>query len=240
MPVASHRRTKSRPPRHAWTASTGRAKYPRGLLPQGSGKGMTSPSSPPGSRGALLLPSPLRTARKPFGLCRSSLSQGPSRDPVGQTPHLHDTGPGLTSGIRRRPHQQQAAVICSASRASWSDGLVRRHPREVGPLSRGVISPRRLNPDPFDYRAAFASSLVLYPPSHRRPPCGGPTPRGGRRAYHVPRTDHGWCRLCLFADGSTATAGEERNPCTWPRTVLVQACQHLWLAGSHDVYRQFT
>jgi hypothetical protein len=62
----------------------------------------------PGSRGALLLPSPLRTTRKPFGLCRSSLSQGPSRNPVGRTQalHLHDTGLGLTSGARRRPHQQ--------------------------------------------------------------------------------------------------------------------------------------
>ena len=99
---------------------------------------------------------------------------------------------------------------------------------------------RRLNPYPSDYGAAFASSLILYPPPHRRPPYGGPTPRGGRRAYHVPRTYHGWCRLCLFADGPTATAGEGGYPCTWPRTVLVQAYQHLWLAGSHDVYRQFT
>src|SRR5271157_4592583 len=57
---------------------------PRGLLPWGSGKEVTSPPSPPGSRGALLLPSPLRTTRKPFGLCRSSLSQGPSRNPVGR------------------------------------------------------------------------------------------------------------------------------------------------------------
>src|SRR6516165_3722589 len=39
----------------------------------------------PGSRGALLLPSPLRTTRKPFGLCRSSLSQGPLRSPVGRS-----------------------------------------------------------------------------------------------------------------------------------------------------------
>ena len=103
-----------------------------------------------------------------------------------------------------------------------------------GDLARGS------NPYPSDYRTAFASSLIPYPPSHRRPPYGGPTPRGGRRAYHVPRTDHGWCRLCLFADGPTATAGEGGYPCTWPRTVLVQAYQHLWLAGSHDVSRQFT
>ena len=97
-----------------------------------------------------------------------------------------------------------------------------------------------LNPYPPDYRTAFAFSLILYPPSHRRPPCGEPTPKGGRRAYHVPRMNHGWFRLCLFAGGSTATAGERGCPCTWPHTVLVQACQHLGLAGSHDVYRQFT
>src|SRR5215468_11830781 len=36
-----------------------------------------------------------------------------------------------------------------------------------------------LNPDPFDYRAAFASSLVLYPPSHRS---------SLRRAYPKGRT----------------------------------------------------
>jgi hypothetical protein len=201
--------------------------------------GRTSRSFPPGSRGALLLPSPLRTTRKPFGLCRSSLSQGPSRDSVGSAPHLHDTGPGLTSGIRRRPHQQQAAVICSASRASWSDGLVRRHPREVGPLSRGVISPGGSTP-----LRSITERPSLPPSSFTRrpigPPCGGPTPRGGRRAYHVPRMNHGWCRLCLFAGGSTATARERGSPCTWPRTVLVQACQRLWLVGSHDVYRQFT
>ena len=103
-----------------------------------------------------------------------------------------------------------------------------------GDLARG------LNPYPSDYGTAFASSLVPYPPPHRRPPYGGPTPKGGRRAYHVPRMNHGWCRLCLFAGGSTATARERGSPCTWPRTVLVQACQRLWLAGSHDVYRQFT
>ena len=55
-----------------------------GWLPtQVSGKEVTSPPPPPGSRGALLLPSPLRTTRKPFGLCRSSLSQGSLRNPVG-------------------------------------------------------------------------------------------------------------------------------------------------------------
>jgi hypothetical protein len=81
---------------------------------------------------------------------------------------------------------------------------------------------RGLNPYPSDYRTAFAFSLVLYPPSHRRPPCGGPTPRGERRADHVPRTDHGWLRLGLFAGGSTATAGERGDPSPWPLTFWFQ------------------
>jgi hypothetical protein len=133
------------------------------------------PSPPPGSRGALLLPSPLRTARKPFGLCRSSLSQGPLRDPVGQAPHLHDTGPGLTSATRRRPHQQASCrhLLCLPSQ------LFRRSraktPEGSQPVFAGGDLSRRLNPYPSHYGAAFASSLLLYPPSHRRPPRGGPT-----------------------------------------------------------------
>ena len=59
----------------------------------------------------------------------------------------------------------------------------------------------------------------LCPPSHQQPPCEGPTSRGGRRAYHVLRMNHGWFRLCLSAGGpTTATTGEGRHPCTWPRT----------------------
>src|SRR5262249_53335148 len=66
----------------------------------------------------------------------------PLAEPGGAlTHHLHDTGLELTSVTRRRPHQQRAVVICSVSQASCSDGHVRRHPREVSPLSRRVISP---------------------------------------------------------------------------------------------------
>ena len=129
-----------------------------------------------------------------------------------QALHLHDTGPGLTSGTRRRPHQQRAAVICSASQASYSDGLVRRHPREVGPLSRGVISPGGAQPLSVRLPSGFCFLPHPLPAVPSASPCGGPTPRGGRRAYHVPRTDHGWVRLCLFAGGSTATAGEGETP----------------------------
>ena len=134
-----------------------------------------------------------------------------------QVHHLHDTGLELTSGTRRRPHQQQAAVICSVSQASCSDGLVRRHQREVGPLSRGVISPEGSTP----IRPATGRPSLPPSSSTRRPlgsPYGGPTPKGGRRAYHVPRTYQGWFRLCLFAGGSTAAAGEREHPCTGPLT----------------------
>ena len=135
---------------------------------QGSGKEVTLPSPPPGSRGALLLPSPLRTARKPFGLCRSSLSQGPSRDPVGRAPHLHDTGLGPASGTRRRPHQQRSCrhLLCLPSQ------LVRRSRAETPEGSQPAFAwgdlAGGLNPYPPDYRTALASSLILYPPSHRR------------------------------------------------------------------------
>ena len=137
--------------------------------------------------------------------------------------HLHDTGLELTSGTRRRPHQQQAAVICSVSRAGCSDGLVRRHPREVGPLSRGVISPE-------------GSTLIrpitgrrwLPPSSSTRRPIGTTL----RRAYPEGRTTglprstdvSGWFRLCLSAGGSDSDDRGWETPCTWPRTILVQAC----------------
>ena len=94
---------------------------------------------------------------------------------------------------------------------------MRRHQREVGPLSRGVISPEGSTP----IRPATGRPSLPPSSSTRRPlgpPYGGPTPKGGRRAYHVPRTYQGWFRLCLFAGGSTAAAGEGEHPCTGPLT----------------------
>src|SRR5271165_1505449 len=129
-----------------------------------------------------------------------------------QAHHLHDTGLELTSVTRRRPHQQASCchLLCLPSQ------LLRRSRAETPEGSQPAFAwgdlARRLNPYPSDYGEAFASSLLLYPPSHQQPPCGGPTPKGGRRAYHVPRMDHGWYRLCLSADGSTATAGEWGAP----------------------------
>src|SRR5271165_3949396 len=157
-----------------------------------------------------------------------------------QAHHLHDTGLELTSGTRRRPHQQQAAVICSASQASCSDGLVRRHQREVSPLSRRVISPK-------------GSTLIrstterhsLPPSSSTRNPVG--VPCGllslGREGYGL-TTFHGCIKDGLgsaFPPVATDSDGRgRRSPCTWPLSFLVQACQRLWLALGHGVYQQFT
>ena len=157
-----------------------------------------------------------------------------------QAHHLHDTGLELTSGTRRRPHQQASCchLLCLPSQ------LFRRSRAETPEGSQPAFAwddlAGGLNPYPLDYRAAFASSLILYPPSHRRPPCGGPTPRGGRRAYHVPRMNHGWCRLCLFAGGSDSDDRGWENPLYLATYLLVQASQRIWLAGSHDVDQQFT
>ena len=91
----------------------------------------------------------------------------------GVTHHLHDTGLGLTGVTRRRPHQQQAAVICSVSQASCSDGLVRRHPREVSPLSRGMISPGGSTPI-----RSITGRHSLPPSSSTRRPIGNPLAEG--------------------------------------------------------------
>jgi hypothetical protein len=175
-----------------------------------------------GSQGALLLPSPLTTTRKPFGFCRSSLSQGPLRTPVAQAHHRHDTGRELACVTRRRPHQQASCChllglpsqLFRRSRAETPEGS--QPALAWGDLAGG------LKPYPPDYRTAFASSLVLYPPSHRQPPCGGPTPRGGRRADHVPQRNHGWLRLCLSAGGRYGDGRGWESPCTWPRTFWFQ------------------
>src|SRR5271157_1879112 len=85
-----------------------------------------------------------------------------------------------------------------------------------------------------------ATSPILCPPSHQQPPCGGPTSGGGRRAYHVLRMNHRWFRLCLSAGGSDSDDRGRETPLYLATYLLVQASQRLWLAGSHDVYQQFT
>ena len=133
-----------------------------------------------------------------------------------QVHHLHDTGLELTSGTRRRPHQQCECLLSSA--LSPEASLFRRsrderHQREVGPLSRGVISPEGSTP----IRSCYRSGLRFLPPSSTRRPLGNPLaaglPRkGGRRAYHVPRMYQGWFRLCLSAGGSDSDGRGRETP----------------------------
>src|SRR6516165_2895837 len=84
----------------------------------------------------------------------------------------------------------------------------------------------------------------LPPSSFTRRPIGTPyrepTPKGGRRAYHVLWKNHGWCRLCFSAGGSDSDDGGWEIPPCLATYLLVQASQRLWLVGSHDVYQRFT
>jgi hypothetical protein len=118
---------------------------------------------------------------------------------------------------------------------------VTEHLREVSPLSRrrNVVRGRT---HPLSDRLPNGIGLLPHPlpavPSAT--PCGGPTPEGGRRAYHVPRMNHGWFRLCLSAGGSDDDDRGWEIPLYLATYLLVQACQRLWLVGSHDVYQQFT
>ena len=135
-----------------------------------------------------------------------------------QVHHLHDTGLELTSGTRRRPHQQASCchLLCLPSQ------LFRRSRAETPEGSQPAFAAgdltRRLNPYPSGYGTAFASSLLLYPqPRWRTLRLAFPA-QGGLRAYYVPRMHQGWFRLCLFAGGSTAAAGEGGHPCTRPLT----------------------
>src|SRR3954454_9800095 len=117
-----------------------------------------------------------------------------------QALHLHDTGLGPASVTRRRPHQQRGCrhllrLLSRLSRRSRAETPEGSQPAFAwGDLAGG------LNPYPPGYRTAFASSLILYPPSRRRT-LRWAYPKGGRRAYHVPWMNHGWFRLCLSAGG---------------------------------------
>ena len=198
----------------------------------GPGRPGWLPTQASGKEVALPPPPPLRTTRECFHSCSSSLSNAPcgTRLPLPQGCRVRTAQPSLRGEPSRYRHGANTHHIMGGrtrrlslpSSACLLKRLTRfsrdERPEGSQPAFAWGDLARGLNPYPPDYRAAFAFSLILYPPPHRRPPCGGPTPRGGRRAYHVPRTYHGWLRLCLFADGSAATAGEGRYPCTWPRT----------------------
>ena len=96
--------------------------------------------------------------------------------------------------------------FCFAPCAGWLTVHARRHPREVGPLSRGVMSPRSTPIRPITGRPSLPPSSFT-----RRPvgsPCGWPTLAGGLRAYHVASQESSWVRPRLDAGGTSSAPGE--------------------------------
>ena len=94
-----------------------------------------------------------------------------------------------------------------------------KDPREVGPLSRGVISPDDSTP----IRPTTGRHSLL-PSSFTRRPIGdhlaAGLPQGeddGLTTFHGRITDGAGSASSPVA--RTATAGDGRGPCTWPRTV---------------------
>ena len=113
---------------------------------------------------------------------------------------LPKIGGGRTSKDRCDPADRSALP----PDAGWLSVHVRRHPREVCPLSRGVMCSTPIRP---------ITGRPSLPPSSftRRPvgsPCGWPSLAGGRRAYHVASQESSWVRPRLYA-GGTSSAPEE-------------------------------
>jgi hypothetical protein len=120
--------------------------------------------------------------------------------------------------------------------------LVPRHRREVCPLARRVMLPRplaqpvsvslqdglRFFPPPYPHRHGSASRLSYL--SDERSDTGLP------RSARVPLDEVG-SACSPVARHLRETMRERLHLAT---SLLGQACQPLWLVGSHDVYRQFT
>lgn len=96
-----------------------------------------------------------------------------------------------------------------------------------------------LSPYPVHYSRAFAFSAFLYPQRQQRSLWSA-----CRCRQHYGLT---LFRMCLRAGRTLPLrrrlivhGGPVFKDHTSPRTVLVQACQHVWLVKDHDVYRKFT
>ena len=135
-----------------------------------------------------------------------------------QSHHLHDTGLELTGVTRRRPHQQASCrhLLCLPSQ------LLRCSRAETPEGSQPAFAwsdlTRALNPYPSGYWTAFASS-----PSSTRRPIGNLLAEGLPREEDDGLTTFHGCTTDGLGSSSppvapTATAGEGRHPCTWPRT----------------------
>ena len=126
-------------------------------------------------------------------------------------------------GCHRLCLRDRFPMVSREARPAW----------DVSPLARGVIL-RWLNSYPSHYRMAFASSRVPYPPPHRLAlrltfPCGRET--GLPRSARVPLDEVG-SACSPVARHLRETMQDHLHLAT---SRLGQACQPLWLVGSHDV-----
>ncbi len=153
--------------------------------------------------------------------------------PTGLGVNLDITAAGPATEIRRGPHHGRCRPrqICFAPRAGWLSVHVRQHLREVGSLSRGVMSQPLSGPLqaglrflPHPLPAAPSARLAAGLPSrendglttlHRRNP-RGLGPASTPVAHHLRRMSLKHPVLAAHR--------------------LVQACQHLWLVIINDAY----
>ena len=132
----------------------------------------------------------------------------------------------------------QADLSATLPNAAWLSVPERPHPREVSPVSRGVMSQPlsgrlpaglRLLPPPLP--AALAGHLTIPLAARRQQGNGLTTFRrgnklGGAGRVSPPVVPHLRWRSSEPPDLTTC--------------LLAQACQHLWLVLCDDVYRRFT
>src|SRR4051794_23776612 len=182
-------------------------------------------------------PPPLRTGRAPFRRIRLKHRTTPLLGitergrPIGLGVDLDVTTVEPATEDRRGPHHGRCRPrqICSAPRAGWLSVPIRRHPGEVGSLSRGVISQPLSDP-------LRAGVRFLPRPLPAAPPA--------RLAAGLPsREDDG---LTTLHRGNPRGLGPALTPVALhlrrmslqhpdPATyLLVRACQHLWLAFVYD------
>src|SRR5258708_539309 len=124
-----------------------------------------------------------------------------------------------------------SAVICIASLVGSSNSLVMKDQMEVSPLSCGVC----FISSPFHYRMALACSIFLCPQPYRHSLQFAFPMMGELRIFHVPLAYRKMVEVLSVRRWLIVCDGRKRSSQSSPRAFLAQACQHLWLAGSHDV-----
>jgi hypothetical protein len=127
----------------------------------------------------------------------------------------------------------EAALTCFSSYRSSADYLAKKHPMDVSSLAGRVMS--QPVSTPLQNGLGFFHHLTPYLPQHAlRLAC----PRGRRHGVTTFRVfDSRYLRSTFSAGGSFARVGHSATHPNHPLTVLVQACQLLWLVNIHDSYK---